>query len=44
MGHLLTLHGQLALLGGQLEELVLRGIHAVAIDVADLTLQSSGMG
>lgn len=37
-GDLLTLQGQLALLGGQLEQLVLSSIHAPALNVTDLTL------
>jgi len=36
--HLLHLHSQLATLGGQLEHLVLRGVHAAAVNVADLAL------
>ncbi len=34
--HRLSLHNQLALAGGQLEDLILGGVHAHAVDVADL--------
>ena len=34
--HLLALEGESAVLGGELEELVLLGVHAVAVNVADL--------
>lgn len=37
--HLLTLHGQGALLGGELENLIISSIHAGAINVTNLTLQ-----
>jgi hypothetical protein len=40
--HLLALHGELPLLGGEAEELVLRGVHADAVDVADLALGRHG--
>ena len=38
---LLTLHGQRASLGGQLEDLIISRIHTCAINVTDLTLHHS---
>jgi len=40
--HLLALDGELPLLGGEAEELVLGGVHADAVDVADLALGGHG--
>nr|CAB3454443.1 unnamed protein product [Digitaria exilis] len=40
--NLLALHGELPLLGGEAEQLVLGGVHADAIDVADLALGGHG--